>query len=191
MAQVRMWRCNTVSKQTPQNKSAPKGALFYERELPPSRHQSASTSLPRRRNAAPRQSGALPPIGAASGIKGQSCALAFRLRPLRLPITIVGARYCALMGYIQGWGRKRGTTNALHPAAQSAPHGALFYGTWTGARAVRQWRKNRWQRRMLRAGGGLLKHEKRHFITFISSFEQTGTGAYWQRARKPCSGEPR
>ena len=39
-----------------------------------------------------------------------------------------GAIYCALIGYIQGWGRKRGTTNALHPTAQSAPQGALFYG---------------------------------------------------------------
>ena len=97
-----------------------------------------------------------PPIGAASGSGCQSCALAFRLRPLQAAwppyvrnslrhnglyagagwktghdgcaATGRGAIHCALMGYIQGWGRKRGTTNALHPTAQSAPHGALFMG---------------------------------------------------------------
>ena len=38
----------------------------------------------------------------------------------------VGARYCALMGYIQGWGRKRGTMDAPHPTAQSARMGRFF-----------------------------------------------------------------
>ena len=39
-----------------------------------------------------------------------------------------GAIYCALMGYIQGRGMKRGTTNALHPTAQSARMGRFFMG---------------------------------------------------------------
>ena len=37
-----------------------------------------------------------------------------------------GEIYCAIMGYIQGRGRKRGTTNALHPTAQSACMGRFF-----------------------------------------------------------------
>ena len=65
---------------------------------------------------------------AASGSGGRSGASPFRLRPYGSSLHRRGAIHCALMGYIQGRGRKRGTTNALHPTAQSAPHGALFMG---------------------------------------------------------------
>ena len=46
-----------------------------------------------------------------------------------------GAINRALCGYMLGRGRKRGTTNALHPTAQSAPHGALFL--WERERCAR------------------------------------------------------
>ena len=94
---------------TPNTKRPERGAFLWERERP-----------------ARKSAGTLGGSGKTDDCDGHDAGAMNRAPTVAL-CHRRGAIYCALMGYVQG-GRKRGTTNALHPTAQSARMGRFFMG---------------------------------------------------------------
>ena len=118
---------------TPNTKRPARGAFLWERERPARKSAGTLGGSGKTDDCDGCDAGAMnrstSPLKRLPAPAGEAVLRLFASAPYGSILRRRGAIYCALMGYIQGWGGKRGTTNAL-------PHKAPAWGAFYGSASV-------------------------------------------------------